>query len=1239
MAVRVISTRLAISGEKEYRDAIALINKQMSTMKSELALVESKYRSNANSMQALNEKASTLGDTYKKQQDRVSTLKAALDNAKSAQEQYAEKIETLRGKLAAAESQQEQLKNSTGDTTEEQKKLTDEITSLNKELQDTEARELAASKGVEGWQKQLNEANVGLNDLDDEIQKNNQYLEEAKNSADGCATSIDKYGNTVTEAKENTQDFGTKGSAAAEQLAQAFLALGVAKTLKEITAAMKECIEASIAFQSAFAGVEKTVDGTDEQLQKISDGIQEMSLTIPATTTEIAAIAEVAGQLGIKTEDVLAFTRVMINLGTSTNMTAEDAATMIAQFANITRLDTSKYENLASAIVALGNNYATTESKITDMAQNMASAATIAGLSEPDILALSTAVSSLGIEAQAGGSAMSKLISKLQSAVETGDGLEEFAQVANMSAEEFEEAWGENAVSALNAFIQGLNDTERNGASALVVLNDMDIKEVRLRNAVLSLANAGDLLNNTLDTANTAFEENNALQTEASKRYATTESKVDLYKNSVSALEVAVGDTLTPALEDLAEAGADINTGIAEYIEKNPGVVKLLTAVTAGLAVLTVGVVGYTAATKLASAAQAAFNAMAEANPYVLIATAAAAAITAISVLVVTMDSSIESIHDLTDAARDASKEIETINTIYEDTVAKTDAAASLAKNYVTRLEELEAQGLDTAESQSEYANIVALLNTLIPDLNLVISEQTGLVENGTEAVRDNIQAWKESAYQQAYQTKYNDLIGTQAEIELELEENQIKRTKTEEKLKSLEKERTAIIEAINKRTKELTDTAVEQSEALGMSVDANLDYDETLQDLNQQLEDVTYAIGDQEIQQGNLADAINIGKDALSEHEEEMALAEEAVRNLTSATEDSSNANANAVDSTNSVSTAVEELITAYEDAYESAYENINNQIGLFDSLSSKSKIKVNDLIKTLQGQTSYMYEYAANIQRAMELGVDEGIIEKLSDGSEESAQYLAAIVAGGEEKVGELNEAFAGVEEGKEVFADAVATMETDFDATMDQLVEDAQEMAEELSLYDEAKDSGEDTAQGYIDGVNAKQAQYKAAMTSLAKAGQTAYKNALNQHSPSKATMRDAEDTVQGYILGAGNKKTAFEAEMGLLAKSGTESFNEEIKKVQSTIDRSVPRDLGVNVRNSDNQITQEDITHLVDLSNSKTAGKLDQMIEILSRYLPEFSNLQMVTDTGALVGAIAPSMDKELGKIKTKKERGQ
>lgn len=362
-----------------------------------------------------------------------------------------------------------------------------------------------------------------------------------------------KYNNALDKAERRMSKFEGSLTKAGQNIEKAGKALTTKVTLPIIglgTAATK----ASIDFESAFAGVRKTVDATDKQLAVLEQGIRNMAKEIPASATAISEVAEAAGQLGIETDNILSFTRVMIDLGEATNLTAEEAASSLAQFANITQMSQKEFDRLGSTIVALGNNLATTEADIVSMGMRLAGAGKQIGLTEAQIMSFAGALSSVGIEAEAGGSAFSRVMVDMQLAVETNSKrLNDFAKVAGMSAQEFKKAFKEDAASAIIAFIQGLGSAEKRGISAIKVLDDMGITEIRLRDALLRAAGASDVFTNAIELGNRAWDENNALTKEAEQRYQTTASQIEIAKNHLTDAGITIGNALVPHLVDLAE--------------------------------------------------------------------------------------------------------------------------------------------------------------------------------------------------------------------------------------------------------------------------------------------------------------------------------------------------------------------------------------------------------------------------------------------------------------------------------------------------------------------------------------------------------------------------------------------------------------------------------------------------------------------------------------------------------------
>nr|DAQ78637.1 MAG TPA: minor tail protein [Caudoviricetes sp.] len=362
------------------------------------------------------------------------------------------------------------------------------------------------------------------------------------------ANRINKFGDGLIKSGDKIKNFGDSVSSLGGKLTTG-LTLPLVASVGMVT-------KAAVDYESAFAGVKKTVDETATVSYKnLSDGIRQMAKELPASAVEIANVAEVAGQLGIKAEDILTFSRTMIDMGESTNLSAEDAASSIAKIANILGLTSDEYKRFGSSVVDLGNNFATTERDIVEMTNRLAAGGRLAGLTAPDILGLATAMSSVGIEAEAGGTAMTQTLTAIGNAVSlTGKGaaddLNLIAKTAGMTSEEFQQAWKEKPVVALQSFIKGLKDAQEKGVNMNAILAQLGMTGIRQSNMLKSLALASDKMGDAVDRSNKAWKENTALTNEANKRYETTESQLKMFKNQVTDLAIEFGGPLLKALRE-----------------------------------------------------------------------------------------------------------------------------------------------------------------------------------------------------------------------------------------------------------------------------------------------------------------------------------------------------------------------------------------------------------------------------------------------------------------------------------------------------------------------------------------------------------------------------------------------------------------------------------------------------------------------------------------------------------------
>lgn len=368
------------------------------------------------------------------------------------------------------------------------------------------------------------------------------------------------------------QQIGQKMTAAGEALLPMTAAIGAIGIA---------AVSASIKFESSFAGVKKTVDATAEELDRLAESARQASLEKPVDVNDINAIMELGGQLGIATDYLDKFASVIGDLDVATNMNLEDASLQLSQFMNICGTATENIDRLGSTLVGLGNNSATTESAIMDMAMRIAGSGSQIGMTESQILGFSASLASVGINAEAGGTAISTIMSQIDKDVAMGgEALETWASTAGMSAQQFKAAWEEDAASAIVSLIGGMQEAVESGGNINLVLDELGVTAIRQTDTLKRLTSAADLMSSTINVANTAWDENVALTNEASQRYQTTESKLLMLKNQVNDIGISIGNGLKSALLAVMTALQPVLNGVQAaaraFEEANPAVQTLI---------------------------------------------------------------------------------------------------------------------------------------------------------------------------------------------------------------------------------------------------------------------------------------------------------------------------------------------------------------------------------------------------------------------------------------------------------------------------------------------------------------------------------------------------------------------------------------------------------------------------------------------------------------------------------------
>lgn len=425
-----------------------------------------------------------------------------------------------------------------------------------------EARELSSA---------ITQQKIKMNELESELDQTTQSYKrletEQRNAQRLSSTGFGRSIQTVNKYKDSIRNVGsTMRNIGSTSM--------IYMTMPAV-AGMGTAIKSSIDWEQALAGVAKTTNMSGSELNKMGNEITKMSNTMPFAATEIAGVAEAAGQLGIKKQDITSFTRTMMNLGVATNLTADEAATEFARFANAANMPIKDVDRLGSTVVALGNSTATTEKEIVDMAQRLAGAGAQAGFSSDEIMAVSAAMSSVGIESEAGGTAMTQIWNKMTKAVaEGGDTLDSFAQTAGVSGKEFAQVWENNPSKALSMFVKGLSETKGGAKGVLQALDDVGIKGIREADTIRRMANNHEVLDKALKTGAEGWKKNTALTDEANIRYETMGSKLKMLKNTFINFARTIGDAVAPIVSFLA----DKLTGLFKHLQGTSNATKIAIA-------------------------------------------------------------------------------------------------------------------------------------------------------------------------------------------------------------------------------------------------------------------------------------------------------------------------------------------------------------------------------------------------------------------------------------------------------------------------------------------------------------------------------------------------------------------------------------------------------------------------------------------------------------------------------------
>lgn len=995
------------------------------------------------------------------------------------------------------------------------------------------------SSAIGDYEKATGQAADSAENLSEKTTETEKNLDEAAEAARKASEEVEKFGDKSEESGKQSEESSKKSRDGIKELQGVLASAGIAATLNEIKNGFFDCSEAAAQFETSTAMVATIADTSQKSLSDISKEARTYSNETGEAASDMAEATYQAISASVNTADAASFAGTATKLAVGGFTSATTAVDVLTTAINAYGLAASDATQLSDYLITTQNLGKTS---VDQLAQSVGKVIPLASAYNVQMDNLSSAYAVLTANGIATAETGTYLKSMLNELGDTGSDVSEV--LLNSTGKTFAQLMEQGySLGDVMAMLGNAVDGDSTAFNALWSSTEAGI-------GALSLFNAGaDKYNSVLDSMRTSA---GATEKAYSTMADTTDKSKQRMENSFNNLKISVGDVLNPALTQVYEGFTSVFAGMSDFVDEHPAVVAAISAIAVGVGGFTGALAAYNIATTAAKFVTEAFTATLAANPFVL----AAAGIVAVTAAAVTLTGVLITQSDeyegMTATCRDQYDELQNLNDQYnaacEQYGENSEAANSLryqldqlndefeanrqtVKEFVAecdglveshnkvmdaynsttssikeqelgtlaltqRLGELASQNSQTTASYTEMKAIIDQLNADVPGLGLTYDGVTESVDATVEAIKKAAKAQADSEYKAEQQQTYVDLLKEQSSLEQQIAEAE------------------ANLDAERQRRGMYQDDVTgdwvkgiwtEDSPWIAWTSDID-EYKKSLEELQAAYDENQQTLSDIEGEWRGVAQAVEDAQNQTVTYDEAVSMA------------------------TSSAQSALDELTAAYDKAYQSARESIEGQIGLFDTMKTSSELSVSDMEKAMQSQTDYLNLYSENLKKAAEYGLDDGLIKSLSDGSEESAGYINAIIqnieklggstegmpAAASKFVDEFNSKFEETTKAKDAFADSVAKMETDFDEKMGEIEQTMVGTVEKMEMTDEAAAAAKATIEAYCNAIRS--------MTGEAGSAAQAVANAAAAHlstTPSTTVSGHANGTLSApedvYIAG--------------------------------------------------------------------------------------------------------------------------
>lgn len=1004
--------------------------------------------------------------------------------------------------------------------------LQQQYDNIQKEIQETEGYSSALENKLISKQAQIDKTTTSLHTYEQRLAATGNTLREAgvdttqlTAETTRLETEVDKLKDqqvdlkkTMDEAGEGAKGFGEKSVEALDAVESVLATAGIAKALGEIKDAYMDCINTAGDFEASMSNVEALSGASGDELEALSDKAKEMGATTKFTAGESADALSYMALAGWNTQSMLEGISPVLNLAAAANMDLAQASDIVTDYLTAFGLkasDTTHFVDVMAYAMAHSN---TDVIQLGEAYKACASTATSLGYSVEETTAVLATMANAGVKGGEAGTALNAIFTRLATNTKKcGD------ELANYGVNIYDAQGNMQSLSSILTGIAGvwgdLTDQEQaNLAKTIAGTNQYSKLQTIMAGCSEAAAEGGQSFSDYTAALNNCAESADKM---AGTMLDNMNGRLVLMQSAADGLKIAIGEDLTPTMSGLYDVGAQVLGWMQGFVEENPGVIKGIAAGTVTLGGLAGAITAVNAALKLSKVLAPTLTTVAPVLGTAALAAGGVAAVVAL--LSSAANDTVPSVQELTTAAHNMGNAMKEAGTDYDTTLSGMEATASVADQYISKLEAIEAATGGNTAGNTEYHDTLARLSALVPGLADDIDLETDSIKGGTEALRQHTDAYVADAKAQARQDYLNTLYEKYRDVLSESAENEVKLNAAKAKV---EKSNAGMVISYDKLLATLGMTDEQFKLTYGTVQDLPWrTMSEDVQQLRSEYLSYSADLVTARREVENYTEAMAQDQEAIDAAEAEYQEAAAAINGMADAQDSAADSAEDVAAALSAAQNNIQGIISAYNEAYDAALKSVSGQYDLWDTAEKIVATSASSINSALESQITYWDSYNQNLEslnaRAADIDGLSAVIASFADGSKDSVNAIAGMASASDADLAKMVQNYQELQEAQKTTSESMADLETGMSNAMDEIAQNVADSVADMNLSDEAKESAQATIQGFVDGAEGMLPRVQTVFSKIASAASTALAGAGGSYS----------GNIPGYAVGTESAAPGF------------------------------------------------------------------------------------------------------------------